>query len=132
MICFINNLTNLNCLFFGKKSKNGSSWSKIVVDENDDNSSKFSINFWLISFSFTANERYKRWQARENYSIKEINKILMKNSTHTNIDWTSESDWREDHWVSVRNGPLWLNPSSTGGMDDENDKRHSENHPNER
>jgi len=72
IICLINNLTNLNCLCFDKKSKNGSSWLKIVVDENDDNSSKFSINFSSISFSFTANERYKRWQARENYSTKKI------------------------------------------------------------
>ncbi len=70
----INNLTNLNCLCFDKKSKNGSSWLNIVVEENDDNSSKFSINFSSISFSFIANERYKRWQARENYLI-ERNKV---------------------------------------------------------
>ncbi len=42
----------------------------MVVEENEDNSSKFSINFWSTSFSFVANERYKRWQARENYSNK--------------------------------------------------------------
>jgi len=50
----------------------------------------------------------------------------------TNIDWTSGSDWSVDHWVCERNGPLWFNISSTGGIDDENDRRHNENHPNER
>ncbi len=72
IICLRNNLINFNCLFFGRKSKKDSSWSKTVVDENDDNSSKFSINLGSISFSLAANDRYKRWQARENYTMENI------------------------------------------------------------
>ncbi len=130
MICLTNNLTNFNCLFFGKKSKNGSSWSNI--DDEDDNSRIFSINLPSISCSFTANERYKRWQARENYSIRKWYERRKEKFKHTKIGWRSASDWREIHWVWVRNGPLWLNGSSTGGIDDENERRQRENHPKER
>ncbi len=61
-----------------------------------------------------------------------LKQFKIKKSRFTNIDWTSESDWSEAHWVFESNGPLWLNISSTGGTDDENDNRHKENHPNDR
>ena len=97
MICWKKSFTNFNCLLFERKSKNGSSWTKRADEEYWSIS---SINRSSISFSLTANERYKRWQARENYAEKN-NRVKFDGENHIYQDW-SKID------IGLKSNPLSL------------------------